>query len=186
MDDSEFHIPSHTGLSSQAGQLFTLRQIKEEDEQAFNDSISYLDQNMHSELKDQSDQESSSSSDGSESGSPYYILNPEDNEQKDSNEGDCNNDEFSFIKEYNAAQAETNSSLKDNKTLNNEDALFDPNLEYLCWDFHPNETEPPSTFTYSTYLESLRTTVNTIMKKPIKAPFSLNSRKTIIQVNKGD
>jgi hypothetical protein len=93
-------------------------------------------------------------------------------------------EEYSFINEYNRKnnQDETSSSSKDNKTtLNNDDGnIFDPNLEYVNWDFHPEESEPPTSFTYATYLESLRISVNTFIKRPLRFPFQTNSKKTII------
>lgn len=66
-----------------------------------------------------------------------------------------------------------------------DDGLFyeNPNTDFGSWDFHPNQPEPPP-FTYSTYIENLRVTLNTMMKKQIKAPFQTNFKKAVIQVNR--
>lgn len=47
-----------------------------------------------------------------------------------------------------------------------------PNTDFEEWDFHPNELDQPSTFTYSTHLENLRTSINTLLKRSIKKPLS--------------
>ena len=42
--------------------------------------------------------------------------------------------------------------------------------EFLAVDFHPDEPNPPSTQTFSTYLENLRNTLNVFLKKRLKDP----------------
>lgn len=68
-----------------------------------------------------------------------------------------------------------------------EDGLFyeNPNTDFGPWDFHPNQPEPPSQYTYSTHIENLRITLNTLMKKHhLKLPFQTNFKRAVIQVNK--
>lgn len=61
-----------------------------------------------------------------------------------------------------------------------------PNPDFEVWDFHPNELEVPSSFTYSTHLENLRLSLNTYLKKPIKTPFSVNAKKAVVTINKNE
>lgn len=56
--------------------------------------------------------------------------------------------------------------MLDEATLDNSNNI---NLELL--DFHKNENEPPPQFTFSTHIENLRITLNTLMKKKLKTPF---------------
>lgn len=85
-------------------------------------------------------------------------------------------DEYDFIKEYNQSVVnETTSSSKDLK-----ETIVDPNKEYDKWDFHPNEPDPKSQYTYSTNLESLRISLNTFLKKPLLKPFQTNSKKAYV------
>ena len=51
-------------------------------------------------------------------------------------------------------------------------------------DFHPDEPRPPNTLVYSAYMEGLRHTMNTYLRRPIQNQFSTNTKKCIITVER--
>lgn len=68
------------------------------------------------------------------------------------------------------------------KDVNENDSqnMVNPNPDFLDWNFHKDEDDLVKTFNYSTNLESLRISLNTLLKKSIKTPFSTNAKKAII------
>jgi cytoskeletal protein RodZ len=79
------------------------------------------------------------------------------------------------------------------KTLNHltssqldEELRDQPDTDFSIWDFHPDEPNPPATQTFCTYIESLRNTLNSLMKKRMKEPILQNTRKLILTATKAD
>ena len=152
MEQSEPFLTRNTAV---VAQMSSLDQINEDDEKSINHT-----------LREQYSIVSSTSSN-----EPSYI----DRQRKDIKDDDS--DQHSSIDDislYHDLQItndiETAPSIKDTKTPYNDDLIFfeNPNPDFEVWDFHPNELEPASTFTYSTHLENLRLSLNTFLKKPIK------------------
>lgn len=93
----------------------------------------------------------------------------------------------SFIQEFNKIEGLDTGTTNQDKSPFDDNALLDnPNPDFEAWDFHPTETDPPSQFTYSTHLESLRVSLNTFLRKPIKQPLSQNTKKALVSVSKSE
>ncbi len=64
--------------------------------------------------------------------------------------------EYSFIQDFQDA-----IDIEEEKK---GEPRVDPN-EFKGWDFHPYEADPPQSFVFSTYLESVRTSCSNFMRK---------------------
>ena len=58
--------------------------------------------------------------------------------------------------------------------------------EFLEVDFHPNEPRPPDRFMYSAYSDNIRHTLNTYLRRPIKKPFTSNTKKTVLSIYRNE
>ncbi|TNV82621.1 hypothetical protein FGO68_gene12530 [Halteria grandinella] len=61
-----------------------------------------------------------------------------------------------------------------------------PDTDFTSWDFQPEEQNAPSQFMFCTYIESLKNTLNLLMKKRMKDPILQNTRKLILTATKGE
>lgn len=68
--------------------------------------------------------------------------------------------------------------------LQNAASLEDDDLSKM--DFHPDEPIPPGQFNFATYLENLRATVNIFLKRRLQEPILQNTRKLVLQANRGE
>ena len=58
--------------------------------------------------------------------------------------------------------------------------------EFMEVDFHPNEPRPPDRFMYSAYFDNIRHTLNTYLRRPIKKPFTSNTKKTVLSIYRNE